>query len=142
MGCGTSAQSSGAEPRLALPQRSPLSQPKTPTTTPEPPSQPRKPVPLQITLHPIVVPKSPQPEQKLAVAKPEISEPLLPAENKRAAVQTEPKPSGEIRWQRGELIGRGAYGKVYLGLNLDTGQPIAIKTVLVHSLSRDDNTVR
>ena len=36
-----------------------------------------------------------------------------------------------VRWERGELIGRGAYGKVYKGRNLDTGQTLAIKTVLV-----------
>ena len=30
-----------------------------------------------------------------------------------------------IRWRRGELLGSGAYGNVYLGLNLDTGELMA-----------------
>lgn len=33
----------------------------------------------------------------------------------------------KIRWQRAELIGSGAFGRVYLGLNLDTGQLMAVK---------------
>ncbi|GMH98600.1 hypothetical protein TrST_g10471 [Triparma strigata] len=37
--------------------------------------------------------------------------------------EDEPK----IRWQRAELIGSGAFGRVYLGLNLDTGQLMAVK---------------
>ncbi|CAG9336267.1 unnamed protein product [Blepharisma stoltei] len=32
-----------------------------------------------------------------------------------------------IKWRRGDLIGEGAYAKVYQGMNLDTGELIAIK---------------
>ncbi|KAJ3202679.1 hypothetical protein HDU82_007178 [Entophlyctis luteolus] len=34
-------------------------------------------------------------------------------------------------WTRGKLIGQGAFGKVYHGLNLDTGDFMAVKQVLI-----------
>ncbi|KAG8056633.1 hypothetical protein GUJ93_ZPchr0002g25211 [Zizania palustris] len=34
-----------------------------------------------------------------------------------------------IRWRKGELIGSGAFGQVYLGMNLDTGELLAVKQV-------------
>eukprot|EP00743_Colponemidia_sp_Colp-15_P006898 GILK01007445.1.p1 GENE.GILK01007445.1~~GILK01007445.1.p1 ORF type:complete len:799 (-),score=114.96 GILK01007445.1:135-2531(-) len=34
-----------------------------------------------------------------------------------------------IRWQRGELLGTGSFGRVHLGLNLDTGELHAVKQV-------------
>lgn len=37
--------------------------------------------------------------------------------------------SGPVNWTRGELIGAGAFGRVYLGLNNDTGQLMAVKQV-------------
>jgi hypothetical protein len=27
-----------------------------------------------------------------------------------------------VRWKRGEMLGQGAFGVVYLGLNVETGQ--------------------
>ena len=39
----------------------------------------------------------------------------------------------EIKWERGELIGSGTYGKVYQGLNLNNGNLIAIKSVHIGS---------
>ena len=38
---------------------------------------------------------------------------------------------GRLRWQRGELIGSGAFGRVFLGLNEDTGELLAVKEVLL-----------
>jgi hypothetical protein len=35
--------------------------------------------------------------------------------------------AGPVSWTRGELIGAGAFGRVYLGLNNDTGQLMAVK---------------
>lgn len=35
-----------------------------------------------------------------------------------------------IRWRRGELIGCGAFGRVYMGMNLDSGELLAVKQVL------------
>lgn len=36
-----------------------------------------------------------------------------------------------IRWRRGELIGSGAFGRVYMGMNLDSGELLAVKQVLI-----------
>lgn len=47
-------------------------------------------------------------------------------ERPRPQTNAEPLP---IRWQKGGLLGVGAYGKVYLGLNLDTGELIAVKQI-------------
>lgn len=41
------------------------------------------------------------------------------------ALQLAPK-----NWSKGELIGQGAFGSVYLGMDTDTGQLIAVKQVL------------
>lgn len=41
-----------------------------------------------------------------------------------------PKDSApSIRWRKGELIGCGAFGRVYMGMNLDSGELIAVKQV-------------
>lgn len=34
-----------------------------------------------------------------------------------------------IRWRQGQLIGRGAFGTVYMGMNLDSGELLAVKQV-------------
>lgn len=49
------------------------------------------------------------------------SPPQLPRENDEH-VQT-------IRWRKGELIGCGAFGQVYMGMNLDSGELLAVKQV-------------
>ncbi|RVX21790.1 Mitogen-activated protein kinase kinase kinase 3 [Vitis vinifera] len=36
-----------------------------------------------------------------------------------------------IRWRKGELIGCGAFGRVYMGMNLDSGELLAIKQVSI-----------
>ncbi|KAF7837251.1 mitogen-activated protein kinase kinase kinase NPK1 isoform X1 [Senna tora] len=40
-----------------------------------------------------------------------------------------------IRWRKGELIGCGAFGRVYMGMNLDSGELIAVKQVLIAASS-------
>lgn len=42
-----------------------------------------------------------------------------------------------INWKKGELLGVGAFGKVYLGLNLDSGELMAVKAVPI-ALDEDD----
>lgn len=39
----------------------------------------------------------------------------------------EPRPP--MRWQKGDLIGVGAFGRVYVGLDEDTGELLAVKEV-------------
>ena len=39
--------------------------------------------------------------------------------------------TGEILWARGELLGEGAYGKVFAGLNQLTGELMAVKQLKV-----------
>ncbi|CAH8256753.1 unnamed protein product [Arabidopsis lyrata] len=46
-----------------------------------------------------------------------------------STVQTKPP----IRWRKGQLIGRGAFGTVYMGMNLDSGELLAVKQVLIAS---------
>ncbi|KAJ0237724.1 Mitogen-activated protein kinase kinase kinase 2 [Hirschfeldia incana] len=38
-----------------------------------------------------------------------------------------------ISWRKGQLIGRGAFGTVYMGMNLDSGELLAVKQVLIAS---------
>eukprot|EP00743_Colponemidia_sp_Colp-15_P006240 GILK01006712.1.p1 GENE.GILK01006712.1~~GILK01006712.1.p1 ORF type:complete len:572 (-),score=95.99 GILK01006712.1:175-1890(-) len=40
-----------------------------------------------------------------------------------------PLQSHPIRWQRANLIGEGAHGKVYLAMNVDNGQLLAVKSI-------------
>ncbi|XVF06103.1 hypothetical protein REPUB_Repub06bG0019200 [Reevesia pubescens] len=40
-------------------------------------------------------------------------------------------PPPPIRWRKGELIGSGAFGRVYMGMNLDSGELLAVKEVLI-----------
>lgn len=43
-----------------------------------------------------------------------------------------PKDSAPpIRWRKGELIGCGAFGRVYMGMNLDSGELLAVKQVSI-----------
>ncbi|KAL3538092.1 hypothetical protein ACH5RR_001458 [Cinchona calisaya] len=64
--------------------------------------------------------------RSIAFSKP--SPPRLPpqptAGDNAAAVQP-------IRWRKGELIGCGAFGQVYMGMNLDSGELLAVKQVLM-----------
>ena len=56
--------------------------------------------------------------------------------------ETQPGKSGtpgKIRWKKGELLGVGAFGKVFLGLNLDSGELMAVKVIPVTN-QEDENT--
>lgn len=43
-----------------------------------------------------------------------------------------PKPPREFKWMRGQMIGKGSFGKVYLGMNMTTGELLAVKQVEVN----------
>lgn len=51
-----------------------------------------------------------------------------PAESKSVAASRR-RDGDRIHWQRGELIGRGSFAKVYMGMNVRTGQLLAVKQV-------------
>uniref|UniRef100_A0A0D9XDB7 mitogen-activated protein kinase kinase kinase n=1 Tax=Leersia perrieri TaxID=77586 RepID=A0A0D9XDB7_9ORYZ len=70
-----------------------------------------------------LVSKSPSPPRRL----------LPPAPQFSGCGGGEENP--QIRWRKGELIGSGAFGQVYLGMNLDTGELLAVKQVLIGSNS-------
>ncbi len=50
--------------------------------------------------------------------------------------------SAIFRWVRGELIGKGTYGKVYLALNATTGEMIAVKQVEIPRTASDKDDSR
>ncbi|OMO61224.1 hypothetical protein CCACVL1_23655 [Corchorus capsularis] len=45
-----------------------------------------------------------------------------------------------IRWRKGELIGSGAFGRVYMGMNLDSGELLAVKQVLIAANASKEKT--
>ena len=47
-----------------------------------------------------------------------------------------------VSWKRGELLGSGAYGNVYLGLNEETGELMACKQVGIVSRHEETESVR
>lgn len=58
------------------------------------------------------------------------------------AVQTDDYTTAIFRWVRGELIGKGTYGKVYVALNATTGEMIAVKQVEIPRTESDRNDSR
>lgn len=84
-------------------------------------------------------------EEKVAEVKeePAAAEPAPPA---TAAVTPEaapttrseaPKLSERVKWRKGDLIGAGANGRVYLGLEEETGAIIAVKEIVFSNGSED-----
>ena len=47
-----------------------------------------------------------------------------------------------INWQKGKAIGSGAYGTVYLGMNVDTGKLLAVKTIPIVRLEEDSKELK
>ncbi|KAJ8702494.1 mitogen-activated protein kinase kinase kinase [Pleurotus ostreatus] len=50
--------------------------------------------------------------------------------------------SATFKWVRGELIGKGTYGQVYLALNATTGEMMAVKQVEIPQTLSDRNDTR
>jgi mitogen-activated protein kinase kinase kinase len=53
----------------------------------------------------------------------------LPGQEKRDSI---PKRQTTFRWFKGQLIGKGTFGRVYLGMNATTGEFLAVKEVEVN----------
>lgn len=47
-----------------------------------------------------------------------------------------------FKWVRGELIGKGNFGRVYMALNATTGEVIAVKQVEIPRTASDKNDSR
>ncbi|KAJ8462856.1 hypothetical protein ONZ45_g17790 [Pleurotus djamor] len=47
-----------------------------------------------------------------------------------------------FKWVRGELIGKGTYGRVYLAMNATTGEMMAVKQVEIPQTASDKNDTR
>lgn len=43
-----------------------------------------------------------------------------------------------IRWKKAEMLGQGAFGVVYLGLNIDTGELMAVKQMATEEVSKKE----
>ena len=56
-----------------------------------------------------------------------------PDQHMRQAAAARPHRGPPASWTRGELIGAGAFGRVYLGLDDETGELFAVKTVSLPS---------
>lgn len=44
----------------------------------------------------------------------------------------------EIKWKKGEMLGQGAFGVVYLGLNTETGELMAVKQMEIDEVSNKE----
>ncbi|KIO31656.1 hypothetical protein M407DRAFT_67775 [Tulasnella calospora MUT 4182] len=55
---------------------------------------------------------------------------------------TGPAPRPAVKWVKGELIGKGTYGRVFLALNVTTGEMMAVKQVEMPQTISDQEDVR
>ncbi|KIO31636.1 hypothetical protein M407DRAFT_67689 [Tulasnella calospora MUT 4182] len=55
---------------------------------------------------------------------------------------TNEAPPAAIKWAKGELIGKGTYGRVYLALNVTTGEMIAVRQVEMPQNIGDEDDLR
>lgn len=56
----------------------------------------------------------------------------IPQDEIPALSRHEPHRQATFKWIKGQLIGKGTFGRVYLGMNITTGEPIAVKQVEVN----------
>jgi hypothetical protein len=50
------------------------------------------------------------------------------------------RPSKAFSWKRGQEIGKGTYGRVYLALNESTGELLAVKTIKLFDFDLENNS--
>jgi mitogen-activated protein kinase kinase kinase len=56
---------------------------------------------------------------------------MMAPEPSQPAASTVPQRQATFKWMKGQLIGKGTFGRVYLGMNMTTGELIAVKQVEV-----------
>ncbi|VUC23681.1 unnamed protein product [Clonostachys rosea] len=64
--------------------------------------------------------------------RPDEASPMMPAMPMPHEHEPVPKRQTTFRWFKGQLIGKGTYGRVYLGMNATTGEFLAVKEVEVN----------
>lgn len=67
-------------------------------------------------------------EQKLSFKHPEDIASLA-ADTNAASLERIEVRAQPISWQRGQLLGAGSFGRVFFGLNMDTGELMAVKQI-------------
>ncbi|KAE9455344.1 hypothetical protein C3L33_12753, partial [Rhododendron williamsianum] len=74
---------------------------------------------------------------------PALPPPIARSDMVRAKRKEKEDASPPVRWRKGELIGCGAFGRVYMGMNLDSGELLAIKQVSIaaNSASKEKTQV-
>ena len=60
-------------------------------------------------------------------------DPIPQEEPAAAPSRWEPQRQHTFKWIKGALIGKGTFGRVYLGMNITTGEPIAVKQVEINA---------
>ncbi|KAG8630255.1 hypothetical protein KVT40_001874 [Elsinoe batatas] len=56
----------------------------------------------------------------------------IPQDNLPLSSRDQPSRQQTFKWMRGQLIGKGTFGRVYLGMNTTTGELLAVKQVEVN----------
>jgi mitogen-activated protein kinase kinase kinase len=71
-------------------------------------------------------------------------EEVTTAQARTSSIGSEPPSSSAptFKWVRGELIGKGTYGRVYLAMNANTGEMMAVKQVELPQTASDRNDSR
>lgn len=69
----------------------------------------------------------------VAITKMPIIPPLFPAMS--SAASSLGSKDTTIKWKRGEVVGQGAFGVVYLGLNTESGELMAVKQMALEEVS-------
>lgn len=60
-----------------------------------------------------------------------IPQDTIPASNVQHVHKNTPERQATFKWMKGQLIGKGTFGRVYLGMNTTTGELLAVKQVEV-----------
>ncbi|KAE9987281.1 hypothetical protein EG327_003890 [Venturia inaequalis] len=57
----------------------------------------------------------------------------IPQDSAFSGLGPTPQRQATFKWMKGQLIGKGTFGRVYLGMNMTTGELIAVKQVEVNA---------
>lgn len=66
----------------------------------------------------------------------------IPQDSTFSGLGPTPQRQATFKWMKGQLIGKGTFGRVYLGMNMTTGELIAVKQVEVNAKSAGSDKER